>query len=259
MPKYKSKIKFIRTDGTTNVFRSDEPREPRKKPTPRKNELIELWNSLPGLRQHKPGTELYKSITKALNELEKSGFSTRPWKTQWIERARIRDKFLYEPWPRHAIERAIQILSQMTQPGYWPGPNSFLSRWDLLTTIYNPRTQTSMLVQARSNAVATLFKSKAIEDNEHQLNESEKLFRDTLREHQIATFDIYAIHAIVNMYNILSEDIRFNHLCSSVVEFGHLYGEWLSYNNFSTLESAMAPSDGWVWIRFYSDFFEGSE
>ena len=119
---------------------------------PAYNKFIKYWNELPHLRKHRHGTKIYKTAVRELNELTILGFSERPWDSHFLETIKI--QFLRGPWSDISIFRSMEILSQMCSPGYWPGPDSFLTKMSLCDIIYNPRNQKSFLVYARSLAMA---------------------------------------------------------------------------------------------------------
>jgi len=216
----------------------------------KKHPLIEYWNTLPGLRTHRTGTCMYRNTSKLLNLLMEKGLGKYKFDPEWIKHARVNVRFLQEPWTEAAVRKAMDIVAQMVQPSYFPGPGSYLVKCSLYDVIYNARKQNSTLVSARSNMIARMEKSVHEEILRKKMSPQELKLLSIFEEYSIQ-IPLNFPQILCNMCNNLRETGPLaRHLFSSCSDFALILAEWLSGNNLLQPRSGLLPPDGWIWKNF---------
>lgn len=218
---------------------------------------VEYWNLQPGLRKHKAGFKTYRQSAQMVHQLME-GLSARRWDQQWLGKNKIQQKFLQDPWPPVAIKRAMRTLSAMTEPGMWPGPNTWLSQLDLSSAIYNPRSCTSMMVYARCQQTPSRLFHQQNKDSWDRATPQALAVAAPLRE---AGIQIWAEIAekLARQYNILSgQDPMFIYLAGGLEGFGRMLTRWLQEQNQLSPGKKIQPPDGYLWRQFVKTFSGGA-
>lgn len=214
--------------------------------TESKNELMNYWNDLPNVHKHlRPESGVYKLSEKFLKELMTVGFTERPWDRSFLHKVKL--QFLRGPWSEISIRKSMSIISQMNSPGYWPGPDSFLCKYNLPEIIYNSRTQKSWLLYARSMATPP-------QDRDKQMDLFLK--RNALESvHEI--FVLYNITVSISFLKVFQKEyeelggtdniILFN--AGGMVALAERYASWLNSRNISEVSWLK----GKLWDNFKKD------
>lgn len=230
----------------------------KRKVIPATDDWVEYWNTLPNLISHRTGSDVYKKSAKAVQNLL-NGMPKLTWNKEWIERNHIHYQFLTQPWPAVAIEKTMQILSQMGSPGYFPGPVKSFTGMSLANMIYNSWGQTSWMMYARSKGKASLASKHG---EEYWISKASPPAKMLLA--QLETFNakipVGTAEEICRQYNILCrQDALFRHLCPGIESFGRMLGRWLVEQKRPKPGTAIAPSDGWLWKKFLTSMAGFSE
>ena len=218
------------------------------------NPFVRYWNSLPGLRTHQPDTKIYSQCIQMIRQLRNKGLGNYLWDNDWIKRSRINRRFLSEPWSEFAIYKTMDTLSQMTQPGFFPGPNSFLCKSSLVETIYNPRIQNSMFAYARSCMVPPVTKQITRETILTRLSPEDREFLQVLEEYSVE-IPTNVLENVGKLYNTLCQNFSeplIRHLYPTSGSFAEALGLWLSGRNLLKPGKALLPPDGWIWKQFFN-------
>lgn len=226
-------------------------------PAPRKNALIQFWNSQSpmNMRKHTPGTKTYVRITQQLKDLQTKGFSPSVfWDDNWRSKYKIQDRFLREPWTASSIQAAMIVLNDMAQEGYWPGPEKWFTSMALDALIYNPRSQTSWLAYARNIGKAQPMREQRKEILVSSLSDAERAFYTSIKGTGVV-FPLRSVSFIVKQYNILYEKTGLmRHLCPNEASLGRVLSDYLRETGLSVTESSISEN-GWIWKKFLKEMF----
>jgi hypothetical protein len=146
---------------------------PKKKHIPRKNAIVEFWNTLPYVRNHyDPSSKVYRKASQRIRLL-RSGkigkkFALDP---KWADRMGIPKKAWNGTiWSDKKIKLNLERLSKIFHPEYLPRDKSRMPR-DLPTLIYNERSGKSLFIKYYYQDPT---KADAYEDEEALLKSFEK-------------------------------------------------------------------------------------
>lgn len=110
--------------------------------------LIEYWNSLPNTSKMRAdtSTKTYKKAMELFDQLRAGKLGQRNYMdTAWMDKKGITERELSKKWSDAKIKSAMDELSKMLSPGYWPENKSWVPR-NLNTLIYNPRSGRSWIM-----------------------------------------------------------------------------------------------------------------
>lgn len=222
---------------------------------------VEYWNSQKGLIKHwNPQTKIYRRSHEAVEKLIKTGWPKKQfWDAKWIARHGISEKILTQPWSRNEIKRSIRILSMSTEPGNWPGPNSWLSRMPMQLAIYNPRSGISMLAYARCRICPQRLRTSQDSRTWESVGPQAQTVAAPMRS---AGIDIWPTVAekMSQQYNkLLKDNPLLAHLSGGLEGFGRMMARWLQEQNELKPGSKIEPPNGPLWKRFLSTFHSSED
>ena len=232
----KRKIPQISKNGIDNILSLKKPKVETKYT---KHPIIEHWNTLSNTKKHMSRTKTYKRIANLLNELESRGLKRFPIDSDWVKKCSIQQRFLVAPWPSEIIIRSIEIINSMLEPGYWPGPNSFLSRMNLDDVIYSARTQKSWIAYAR-NIVKARYMKEVSRENKKQNSKYFNLLK-IFDESKILIYD-ERLESLCNLYNNINtsrSSALFRHLCPNIEAFCRALASWMKESKYKSCQDWM--------------------
>lgn len=214
---------------------------------------VEYWNLQPGLVVHRPDSKVYKRGAQAVQELLK-GLSPRRWDMSWLNRWRIYERVLHQPWSQAEVKRSIRLLSKMTEPGNWPGPDTWLSQLALADAVYNARSCTSMLVLARCSVTPKKLKTYQDTMTWEKVSPQAQTIAAPLRAEGIEIWPSIAEKMARRYNNLCQENPLLVHLSGGLEGFGRMLARWLHEQNNTNPGTQLEPPDGKLWKMFLSSF-----
>ena len=214
---------------------------------------VEYWNLQPGLQTHRAGTKTYMNGAKACRQLL-TGLTPRRWDVGWVTKNRINERFLYEPWPPQQVKRAMRLLSAMTEPGNWPGPATWLSRLNLPTAVYNPRSCTSMLVFARCQKAPKRLYAHQDEVSWENASPQAQTVAEPMRAAGVVVWVSVAEGVARHYGELCRENPLITHISGGLEGFGRMLARWLQEQNIDKPGKMIAPPNGVLWKRFIATF-----
>ncbi len=137
---------------TSSVFKKngDSNSKDSSESIPKKNALIDFWNSLNGAKHRDTSTKTYRRATILLNQLRNGTFLARNQIDKgFLDKNKI--KFPADKnWDRAELRQGMRRLSNLLTGGYWPQDKSRLPK-DLPSLLYNPQTGTSLFLMVMAN------------------------------------------------------------------------------------------------------------
>ena len=199
---------------------------------------------------------MYHESSKLLDKLRTVGFGDLQWDQEWIVQAKINRRFLSTPWTDLTITNTMDIISQMVQPGYYPGPDSYIVKRSLNQLLYS-RVLKSTFMHARSQMIARMTKEHLSQIAKENISSEGQDLLDIFSQYSIKILPNTA-QKLVNLYNnIMTENGRYyNHLYPTHKAFSETLAHWLLIHNYSNPGQSILPPDGWMLKRFMKEHFE---
>jgi hypothetical protein len=229
-----------------------------RKPKPESiiHPLVEYWNGLAYVRSHRIGTKTYLNSRLLIEELLKRGLSKKEIDPEWVTKKRIPKVILTERWTEEQIKSSMDTISAMVSPGYFPGPNSYIRRWDLCTFIYHPIQLTSWFAMARVKGSASLSVEEAARRAAERMGSDAPIVAELLNK---TGFNIpwTFIERIWKRYNNMREENPekfYFYMLGGWETFIRSFFRWLTHKNLPFINlRALSPSGGWLWQQFIDD------
>jgi len=138
-----------------------------KRAQPRPCRWLEIWNDLPNVQRHRdPASKTYRKAKRYIAQLLDGSFAaSNPISPAFLEKHKVGIAMLRRRWTERSVEEGLRLLSNLLTPGYWPEDKSGLPR-DLPTLIFNPRTQSSLLMMVMTKEPGLLKSLRKVEVQE---------------------------------------------------------------------------------------------
>lgn len=246
------------------------PKKEEIKPCP-KHDLVEYWNSLPGVRKHEnPNSSVYRKSALYFDQLLQGDIGSK-WNLnmEWIKDQKINRLILKRKWKKETIEKALKNLSKMYCEGYWPKDKKKAPR-DLSNLLYNFRTRKSLFLLVLWLGRPLEIKERSI-DPVKNMSISEKNVYNELKEAIVTVRGIPLTNYELKQMSDVAKQVVLEHKklpidmnpklsrwIGTPALLAHEYSEFLKlcYNNFHEMTPNMLLPGAKSWNRFLIHFSE---